>query len=110
MPVHLLLNSCLSILLWNFNADPIGKIPYGWEPRGARSPRPTYQIQEEVDGNRYLAARSEGSDVQLGLELSAKPQTMPVLSWRWRVLQLPRNADERNQKTLDSAASIYAVF
>jgi hypothetical protein len=35
---------------------------------------------------------------------------MRVLSWRWRVLELPRNADERNRKTLDSAASVYAVF
>jgi hypothetical protein len=110
MLTYLLLNSCLSVLLWNFNADTLGKVPSGWELRGARSPKPIYSIQEETAGNRFLAARSEGSDVQLGLELLAKPQTMPMLTWRWRVLELPRNADERNLSTLDSAASVYAVF
>ena len=94
---------------WNFDADPIGSLPQGWETRG-KSPRPVYQVQAGPDGNRYLAAESRDSDVQLGIEVEARPQEFPILTWRWRVWELPRGADERNSKTLDSAAGVYAVF
>jgi hypothetical protein len=94
---------------WTFNNDPVGGLPAGWQARGGR-PEPTYQIASETGGNRFLAAHSRGSDVQLGTELKVKPRESPSLSWRWRVWELPRNADERKLKTLDSAASIYAVF
>ena len=94
---------------WNFNADPVGSLPAQWQARGGPG-RPTYQVKAEPDGNRYLAAVSRNSDVQLGVEVKVRPEESPILSWRWRVLELPRAADERNLKTLDSAASVYAVF
>lgn len=119
MFAHLLFNSLLLQLFlqavpgpawnWNFNADPVGSLPAKWEARGGPG-KPTYGIQAETDGNRYLAALSQGSDVQLGTEVKVKPEESPILSWRWRVTQLPKGADERSQKTLDSAASVYAVF
>lgn len=96
-------------LQWTFNSDPAGSLPAGWEARGG-SAKGIYQVEPESDGNRYLAARSRGSDVQLGIEFKAKALENPVLAWRWRVWELPRNADERNLKTMDSAASVYAVF
>jgi hypothetical protein len=96
-------------LHWSFDADPAGGLPKGWAPRGG-SARGIYQIEVDRDGNRYLAARSRGSDVQLGVEVAAKPQQQPILSWRWRVWELPRRADERKLATLDSAASVYVVF
>jgi Protein of unknown function (DUF3047) len=94
---------------WNFDADSVGRLPKGWETRG-RSALPVYQIQAEPDGNRYLAAESRDSDVQLGVEVEAKPQEFPILFWRWRAWELPAGADERKSKTLDSAAAVYAVF
>jgi hypothetical protein len=96
-------------LEWTFNADLVGGLPAKWEARGG-SAKGIYQIEAEANGNRYLAARSRGSDVQLGTEVAVKPQEHPTLSWRWRVWELPRNADERKLQTLDSAASVYAVF
>ena len=96
-------------LSWNFNADAPGGLPKGWETRG-NSARPVYRILVQPDGNRYLSAQSHTSDVQLGVEFEARTEGFPVLSWRWRVTDLPRNADERHSKTLDSAASVYAVF
>src|SRR5688572_29404949 len=91
---------------WNFSADPVGSLPAKWEARGGPG-RPTYEVKAEPDGNRYLAAVSRGSDVQLGTEVKIKPEQSTMLSWRWRVHELPRSADERNIKTLDSAASVY---
>jgi hypothetical protein len=99
----------ISGLHWNFNDAPLGGLPTGWQTRGD-SAASVYQIKIDVDGSRYLAARSHGSDTQLGIQVSASPQELPILSWRWRVLELPQNADERFLKTMDSAAAVYAVF
>jgi hypothetical protein len=96
---------------WTFESDVVGRIPKRWETRG-NSDRPVYQVKADPDGNHYLAADSRGSDVQLGIELEAEPRAQPLkmLSWRWRISSLPSGADERKSKTLDSAASVYAVF
>jgi hypothetical protein len=94
---------------WTFSTDTAGMTPTGWETRGDSS-KPVYQIRVDADGNRYLAADSQGADVQLGVELKAKTAELPILAWRWRVRELPTGGDERHLKTLDSAASIYAVF
>jgi Protein of unknown function (DUF3047) len=67
-------------------------------------------IEADPDGNRFVAATSRGTDVQLGVALKEKPQQMPMLSWRWRVWELPTKADERAIRTMDSAAAVYAVF
>jgi DUF3047 family protein len=94
---------------WSFESGPEGGLPPEWRSRGG-SAGEIYRIESEPNGNRYLAARSHGSDVQLGMQVKAAPMQNRILSWRWRVWELPRNADERKLQTLDSAASIYAVF
>ncbi len=72
---------------WNFNADPVGQLPKGWETRG-NSRLPVYQVRADPDGNHYLSAKSQGSDVQLGIQLEAPFEDSPVLSWRWRASEL----------------------
>jgi len=94
---------------WSFNSDAIGEIPKGWETRGD-SRREVYKIKAEANGNRYLSAESIGSDVQLLMAINLQPHEFSTLSWNWRVTSLPRGANERSSKTLDSAASVYAVF
>lgn len=98
-----------SSLSFDFSTDPAGRLPQGWQTRG-ESPKPVYQIKADPDGNRYLSAQSQGSDVQLGIELKEEARRFPILSWRWRVWELPKGGDERRSRTLDSAASVYAVF
>jgi hypothetical protein len=69
-----------------------------------------YEVVADADGNRYIAAHSHGSDVQLGVDLSGLGKSLSILSWRWRARELPLGGDERELKTMDSAASVYAVF
>lgn len=97
------------LLQWTFDSDIPGQLPGGWQTRG-ESPRQVYKIETEAGGNRYLAADSQQSDVQLGTAVSLKPGERLTLSWRWRIWELPAKAGERNQKTMDSAASVYVVF
>jgi hypothetical protein len=94
---------------WTFQTDLVGGLPEGWQSRGG-SAADVYRIEDEPNGNRFVEARSWNSDVQLGTTVSVRPEQLPILSWRWRVWNLPRNADERQVKTMDSAASVYAVF
>ena len=68
----------ISGLHWNFNDAPVGGLPTGWQARGD-SAASVYQIKIDVDGSRYLAARSHGSDTQLGIQVSASPQELPNL-------------------------------
>ena len=98
-----------ALLQWTFTTDIPGQLPAGWQVRG-NSRATVYQIRVDADGNRYLAADSRNSDVQLGTAVNVKPQDFPTLSWRWRVWEFPQNANERNIHTLDSAASIYVAF
>ena len=74
---------------WNFEADPAGQLPKGWETRGNSRLR-VYQVRADPDGNHYLSAKSQGSDVQLGIQLEAPFADSPVLSWRWRASELQR--------------------
>jgi len=108
--VHFLIQAISpSGFYWNFSDSPIGGIPKGWETRG-NSRHAVYRVQQDSDGNRYLAAQSFNDDVQLGVSVNVRPEQYPLLSWRWRVSVLPLAADERKSKTLDSAAAVYAVF
>jgi hypothetical protein len=96
-------------LSWDFSRDSPNTLPKGWQTRG-RSSRPVYQVKSDTDGNRYIAAQSDRSDVQLGVNIDGPAKEFSILSWRWRAHELPAGADERKVKTMDSAASVYAVF
>lgn len=96
-------------LRFDFQQDAVGGLPSGWSARGKAAPE-TYRVQADPDGNRYLAAHSRGSDVQLGVKLPVEAQHSTVLSWRWRVWELPAGGDESRLAMLDSAAAVYVVF
>ncbi len=84
--------------------------PGQWEVRGdEREARVVYRIAEE-SGNRFLHARAEKQEVQIGLSHVFAPEEFPILRWRWRVEQLPAGADERTVQTNDSAAAVYVIF
>src|SRR5262245_65408001 len=93
-----LLNTVVSLMLvvpeWNFEADTVGGLPAGWQTHGDDADA-VYRIETDPDGNHYVAARSRSSDVQLGVTFTVKAEQFPVLSWRWRVWELPSKADER---------------
>jgi hypothetical protein len=94
---------------WTFDREPEGGLPSGWKSSGGVGGR-VYSIARERDGNAYLKASSRNDGVQLGVEVEADSADSLVLSWRWRVWELPAGGDERRVGTMDSAASVYAVF
>jgi hypothetical protein len=96
--------------LENFEEYPPASFPKQWKVRGDEAEaRVVYQVAEE-NGNHFLHARAEKTDVQIGLAHACQPKDFPLLRWRWRVDQLPPGGNEKNVKTNDSAAAVYVVF
>ena len=98
------------ISLDTFDSYLPSSFPGQWVVRGDEATaKAVYSIAEE-GGNRFLRAYADKQDVQIGISHSPKPKEFPALQWRWRVKQLPTGADERAEKTNDSAAAVYVVF
>jgi hypothetical protein len=99
-----------TLSLETFDADQPRSFPGQWVVRGDdATAKAVYSVAEE-GGNRFLRAYADQQDVQIGISRPITPKQFPVLQWRWRVKQLPSGADERVEKTNDSAAAVYVVF
>jgi Protein of unknown function (DUF3047) len=96
------------VTLDDFSAGRIGEFPAEWRPRNEAG-RPVYSIREER-GSRYLRAAARRLGVQAGREVGWDLGTHPVLSWRWRPIELPKGSDERKPGSNDSALAVYVVF
>jgi hypothetical protein len=94
----------------SFDTYQPSSFPQQWIVRGDEViAKAVYSVAEE-NGNRFLRAYANKQDVQIGIFRAFKPEQFPALQWRWRVKQLPTGADERTEKTNDSAAAVYVVF
>jgi len=99
-----------ALTLDDFDGEAAACFPTGWKSRsdGASAAR-VYQIVRE-NGGQYLHAVAQADSVQIGLPVTFRLHDYPLLSWRWRVAELPTGGDERAAATNDSAAGVYIVF
>lgn len=109
------------LLIDDFEDDEVGSLPGGWWNRDVkrRADHPEesllyhYSVQEEENGNKYLYYNHTDAR-HLNLPLKERDNIniykTPILSWRWKVDQIPEGADETSKDTNDAAASIYVVF
>lgn len=99
------------LTLSDFNDSPIGGLPKAWtwkkEDRDKNKP---YEIVEESEGSRYLAADDRGESVILGKQIEWSLEDYPYLEFRWRARSLPVGGDERYGDTNDSAAGLYVTY
>ncbi len=106
----------------DFESGEIGGLPIGWfNQKGNLATkdfsvdlRPTYNYQIlEEQNNKFL--RFEGTyGKHMSYPLINKEGIdifeTPMLSWKWRVHQAPKNANEDDDDRNDVAASIYVAF
>ena len=98
------------LVIADFDALPPACFPAGWKSReGESAAERVYRVASE-NGAQFLHAVADGESVQIGLPVSFTLREYPLLSWRWRVVELPAGADEREAATNDSAAGVYVVF
>jgi hypothetical protein len=96
------------ITVENFAKGKVGEFPLDWKPRKDAG-REVYSVQE-MDGLRFLRAIAKGLGIQAAKQHEWDPKAYPMLAWSWRPVEFPSGSDERQSKTNDSAASVYAVF
>ncbi len=106
----------------DFQSDSIGDLPLNWyNQKGEAKPqtytgelRDTYNyIIDEESGNKFLrfeGIRGKHLSYPFFEDIDVNINETPILSWDWRILEVPDGANEDNKKRNDTAASIYVVF
>ena len=115
------------LMVEDFEADSVGQLPYNWfEQRGVNRP---YNYPEDIKKDYFYSIADEQGPISeinqfLRFEgIKAKHLNFPlhkvnnlnlndtpILSWKWRIWDIPAAANERNNKVNDTAASVYIVF
>lgn len=98
------------VVLEDFEADRVGKLPKDWSWRKRDKHKRKPYIVKEENGNKYLAADDNGESVILGKDIKWNLKKYPYISFKWRARNLPKMGDERFGRTVDSAAGIYIVY
>jgi hypothetical protein len=99
-----------ALVIADFDGQTCAEFPKGWQTRDSQAAAArVYRVSTE-DGEQFLSAVAQGDSVQIGLPVSFTFEQYPLMSWRWRVRELPSGADEREAATNDSAAGVYVVF
>lgn len=101
-----------SIVLEDFNGYSVGKFPSDWRtwPFQRGKAMKVYSVKEE-NGNKYLSAYDNADiSVQILKNVNWKIENDPALSFKWRAKILPKDANETNPATNDSACGVYVVF
>jgi Protein of unknown function (DUF3047) len=62
------------------------------------------------DGRRALQLRTDSEAMRIGRPVKVDLKKTPWLSWEWKALDLPAEADVRNPKRNDQAARIMLMF
>ena len=97
------------ISLENFADTPVGDLPRGWRWRSKDDDKPKLYVVQETNGRHFLAAQDTGHSVVLFKRIELNPHQNPILTWCWRVDNLPVGGDERYTETNDSAAAVHII-
>jgi len=78
-----------------------------WKSRNG-DPSKVYRFMEE-DKNVFMRGHDQRYSVQLFRKKGWKIKERPILSWKWRVIEFPKDKNIEKVKN-DSAVGIYVVF
>ena len=97
------------ITLEDFADTPVDSLPRGWRWRSKDDDKPKLYAVHEANGQHYLAAQDTGHSVVLFKRIELNPHQYPIVTWCWRVDDLPVGGDERYTETNDSAAAVHII-
>jgi len=84
-------------------------LPKGWILQKSPSKESRISIEQDKQGS-FLRLLSVNDTFGLEKKVSFDIRKYPYLSWRWRVLRLPREGDIRKRETDDEAGQVYVLF
>jgi len=85
-----------------------GRLPADWTIK-VNHGKPDVSVCNDAEGP-CLHLKSVRASFSLERGLDVDPAQMPVLSWRWKVAQLPQGGDFRRSATDDHAAQVLVAF
>ncbi|MBX7150843.1 DUF3047 domain-containing protein [bacterium] len=106
------------ILIEDFSKGTTGQFPQGWgwveglkvkKISEAAAGQVPYVIAEE-NGNKFLHADDTGQAITIVSEKKWNVKKYPCLSWRWRIREFPKGANEKLKGKGDSAAGLYITY
>jgi hypothetical protein len=83
-------------------------IPQGWELK-VKSGKAAFDVKRDGD-IPALRLKSVDSSFSMQGEVHVDVKRYPVLSWKWKVTQLPKDGDFRKSRTDDQAAQLFLAF
>jgi hypothetical protein len=83
-------------------------LPPGWELK-VKSGKAAFDIERDGD-IAGLNLKSVNSSFSVQGEMNVDVKRFHVLSWKWKVTQLPKGGDFRRSRTDDQAAQLFLVF
>jgi hypothetical protein len=88
---------------------PASGVPVGWEVTEFAGSDASVELVRS-DGHLALRLRSRQSSFAVHRDVVLDLQQYPILSWSWKVVQLPAGGDVREPASNDQAAQVYVVF
>lgn len=84
-------------------------IPKGWSLEKSPSKESKISIEQDKEGP-FLRILSVNDTFGLKKDMSFDIRKYPYLTWRWKVLRLPKEGDIRKRDTDDQAGQVYVLF
>jgi hypothetical protein len=94
------------ITIENFASAKVGEFPAGWKVRKDEA-ESAYRVTEE-GGTRFLRTDAEKIGQQAAKQFEWNLDEYPILAWRWRPIEFPKDSDERTKKN-DSVLAVYLL-
>ncbi|MBI2205200.1 MAG: DUF3047 domain-containing protein [Candidatus Rokubacteria bacterium] len=95
------------VVVEDFAKAKVGQLPGDWKLRKDAG-KGVYAVRED-GGKRFLRAQAKGVDIQAAKQHEWNLDDYPVLAWRWRPVDFPKGADERESGRNDSALAVYML-
>ncbi len=95
------------IVLESFAGSKPGEFPADWRVRKDEG-KAAYSVQEEA-GSRFVRAHSVGLGLQAARSFEWDLDRYPILAWRWRAIEFPKDSDERESGRNDSVLAVYLL-
>jgi hypothetical protein len=106
--VALTANAPVALVVLNATASPPGRLPDGWQLKVNRG---TPDLAVIGEGNsRVLRFKSRKSSFALERGVDVDLTQYPLLTWSWKVTELPAGGDVRRPSTDDQAAQVLVAF
>ncbi len=97
-----------SLVILNPQTMRIGRLPEGWQVKVNRG-TPDIQVVDGPSGGVVrLKSRNSSFGIERGVDVDV--EQYPILTWKWKVRELPANADFRHVRSDDQAAQLLVAF